>query len=132
MNTNFPLRRVIHTVTTLCALTYLCDCTSPEEADPFEEDCRAFCNWQYNCGLPLSTPREHCVDHCQDEFELEAVDLGPACEDAFKQAMTCLAGMTCDESQKFNNIPLEEEPCYQALAPYYELCPGVFIAPESG
>jgi hypothetical protein len=34
----------------------------------------------------------------------------------------------------FQNVPVEQGPCPEGLAPYYELCPGVFLAadrPES-
>lgn len=104
-------------------------CKSDPDTDPFIEDCRHWCQFNMICdGGPENTAV--CVDSCEDALELDAVDYGPDCETAFKTAMACVGDMTCDEYYLFQNVPVNQGPCPDVLARYYELCPGVFLAPD--
>jgi hypothetical protein len=98
------------------------------KVDAFYEDCRAWCSKAYVCGSE-SAPNDACADRCQDEYELYAIPLGQNCEDAFRDAMACIANMTCGEYSEFSRVPVEQAPCNNVLLPYYKLCPGVFLAP---
>lgn len=122
-------RRLVSTCLVLCTMAYSARCRPTEDVDPFIEDCRTWCHFNMVCdGGPDNTFA--CVDSCEDSFELDAVDYGPDCETTFKEAMACIADMTCEEYHLFQNVPLHEGPCPDILARYYDLCPGVFLAPE--
>lgn len=122
-------QRLVSTYLVLCTIGCCASCKPHQEADPFIEDCRTWCQFNMVCDCgPDNT--FVCVDSCEDSFELEVVDYGPDCEATFKEAMECIAGMTCDEYHLFQNVPVHEGPCPDILARYYNLCPGVFLAPE--
>lgn len=124
-----PAKRFASTLFGLCLVACCAACGSTADTDPFIEDCRGWCQFDMICDDgPDNTAV--CVDSCEDSFELDAVDYGPDCESAFKIAMACVADMTCDEYHLFQNVPVEQGPCPEVLAPYYDLCPGVFLAPK--
>lgn len=113
-------------------LSLLASCRAEEELTAFERDCRAWCGKSYYCGdAPEYDPETSlCVDLCQDEYDLEAVDFGPECEAAYKAAMACVAGLECSEWKTFVPSTDPGMPCGESVAPFFALCPGVFFSPE--
>ena len=121
-------RHVSRVLFALC-LFACAKCRPTTDTNPFVADCRGWCQFDMTCdGGPDNTAV--FVDSCEDALELDAVDYGPDCEKAYKAAMACVADMTCDEYHVFQNVPVDQGPCPDVLAPYYDLCPGVFIAPD--
>ena len=113
----------------LCLLFCGVCCRSIGDGDTFLRDCRAWCRFDMVCdGGPDNTAV--CVDACEDSLELDVPRHGVECEPAFREAMACIAEMDCDEYRLFQNVPVEQGPCPEVLAPYYELCPGVFLAAD--
>lgn len=102
----------------------------PEPVDPFESDCRAWCRKQFDCP-PAQSPWDatrfaDCTDACVDAYELQAPP-GTACREAFAAAMDCLAAISCEDY--IARMSDELAVCEDVVPSYYDLCPGVFLAP---
>lgn len=113
-------------------LTVLTTCSTPE-VDPFEADCRAWCGKRSYCGVTQDTQDvvDRCTDRCEDAYELDAPEHGQQCIEAYEDAMACLAQLSCTEFLELTAVPGSQQPCSDVLDPYYEQCPGVFLAPRS-
>jgi hypothetical protein len=120
-------------LTSSCLGLLACRPTDTPE-DPFARNCEEWCRKQYDCSMganPLSkNGLEACVDACIDAYELKATDLGPACQDAYADAMACLGAISCAEYARRMIEPTGNGPCADVLIPYFDLCPGVFLAPD--
>lgn len=114
------------------SLALLLSCPAEQELTAFERDCRAWCGKPYHCGVDPDYDPEvsACVDRCEDEYEIEAVDLGTMCEAAYKAVMACMADLECNEWATFVPSTDPGEPCGEEVTPFFMLCPGVYFAPE--
>ncbi len=122
-----------YVVTFIALLGLVGSCGVPEETDPFTADCRAWCSKRGDCGFVADTDLivERCTDSCVDAMELDAPKFGQECVESYERAMNCLAEISCDEYAALDKVPATERPCAETLGPFYEQCPGVFLAPEA-
>ena len=74
---------------------------------------------------------DHCTDSCVDAIELGAPKFGQECVDVYEEVMSCLAEVSCEEYSALTFLPDTEQPCAKMLDPFYERCPGVFLAPDA-
>lgn len=116
----------------LAALAGGCVTADSPPVDSLVEDCTGWCKKSSLCSSQTEgggQGAESCVYDCRYSHDVVAVEYGAACQDAFAEAMACLATIGCADYLKVGNLPTDEGPCPDVVERYYDLCPGVFIAP---
>lgn len=108
-------------------------CRAREHVDPFVADCHEWCSKRLDCGAVVVSEEiiGRCADDCVDAKELDAPEHGPTCVRLYKEAMACLANLSCEEYVTLTYLPETNQPCAESLDPFYEQCPGVFLAPDT-
>jgi len=111
-------------------------CSAEHEADPAVLDCTSLCVNLHN--LPPRT-RAHiappeasfCSKRCRYGYEALSLEYGAACQDAMREWLACVAPLDNEGLNAWNDNILHpmDGPCGPETILYFDLCPGVWLAP---
>lgn len=85
----------------------------------------------FSCLNPLldEDAVARCESYCIEKLDA-SVEQGQMCEEAFAEAMTCLADLSCSEYEEWAaNVP--DAPCSLARPSVEEACEQIYLEPHA-